>query len=369
MHSAKNEALYKATYGSMLDRTHENGYAQTSITGAYGGMFGRDSSIQIMAHVAAGDYDQARLIMQYILRYHQTYRLPYIIHVMDCDAPPASLKVQIDTTFFFLHAWYLFATQAPATDENKAFLAAYESQIKALADYYLTDEYQKENGLFLTPSLEHSREGRYWICYDLLTNTYASQALHEMSLYFAQTDPQSAARWGEAADRTAAGIHAHLTYEIDGKRFYAELIDHEHGDAFIPGFSWVNLAPMGCDWYAADPELLENTYQLYLQYGACTYYGKYYMLDVVNTYNGKPIEKGNHVIGKGLAWEMLYCKKTGKLDRLNELVDFVAEYSDEMYRETWWYGGGGSDTANQEHASWMLYAMTLCLPELKEKRK
>lgn len=360
LYSKKNAALFQATYQSMLDRTKENGYAQTSITGAYAGMFGRDSSIQIMAHVAAGDYEQAKKILQYTLQYHKKYGYDYLLHIMANDASPISDKMQIDSTFFFLHAWYLFAVAAPDTAENQQFLADSEEQIKTFANYYLTDEYLKENKLFLNPSLEHSRDVRYWYAFDLLTNTYASQALHEMSLYFAQKDPESAKRWGEIADDVAQGIHKNLTAEIDGKRFYAELIDVENDNKFYEGFSWVNLAPMGCDWYAADPELLENTYQLYMTYGSCYYYGKYQMLDVCSTYNGKPLKRGDHVIGKGLAWEMMYCKKMGYYERLATLVSFIENNSDEMYRETWGYGGGGSDTANQEHASWMLFAHQTC---------
>ncbi len=365
MYSKKNESLFKATYQSMLDRTHDNGYAQTSINGVYPGMFGRDSSIQIMAHVAAGDYDQAAKLIGFIVQYHNTYNVDYVLHIMAEEARPISAKEQPDATFFFLHAWYLYVTQAPQTDETRAFIESTLPRVRKFADYYLNDYYMKDNGLLLTPSLEHSRDGRYWKCFDLLTNTYASQALHELSLYFAQSDPENARRWGEWADSIAAGIHEHLTYEIDGLPFYAELIDEENGSKFYPGFSWVNLAPMGCDWYAADPELVENTYQLYMKYGACKYYGKYKMLDVCSTYNGKPLTRGNHVIGKGLAWEMLYCSKMGYEERLQELTDFIEANSVDMYRETWAYGGGGGDTANQEHASWMLYANLICFPKLK----
>ncbi len=366
VYSKKNEELFANTYASMIERTKEDGYAQTSITGAYPGMFGRDSSIQVMAHVAAGDYDHAAKIMTYILEYHEKYHSDFVLHIMDHNSNPISNKLQVDTTFFFLHAWYLYATMATESQAKAEFLAASEPQIIKFADYFLDDFYFHENNLLLNPSLEHSRDGRYWYSYDLLTNTYASQGWHEMSLYFAQKNPEKAKVWGEAADRVAKGVHEHLVSEIDGKKYYAELIDAEVNNQLIQGFSWVNLAPMGCDWYAADPELLENTYQLYLQYGSCKYYRKYQMLDVFTNFNGKPIVRGNHVIGKGLAWEMMYCKKMGYTDRLTTLVAFIENNSLEMYRETWGYSGGGSDTANQEHASWMLFAHKLCFPQLGE---
>jgi hypothetical protein len=367
----KYASLFKETYGSMLDRTKDNGYAQTSINGVYPGMFCRDASIQMMMHVEAGDYNQALRVLQYTVDYHKKHGFSYVLHVMNNkDNPitdkdfPISDKIQADTTFFFLHAWYLYATRATDSPQKTAFLESSRQQIFTFADYYLDKGHLHENGLLHNPSLEHSREVRYWYGYDLLTNVYASQAWHEMALYFADSYPEKAKRWGDAAERIVQGVHEHLTYEIDGKRFYAELIDLENDSHFVPGFSWVNLAPMGCDWYGADKELLENTYQLYMQYGSCEYYNKYQMLEVVSTY-GDGV-KGDHVIGKGLAWEMIYCKKMGYTHRLQTLSEFVELYSDKMYRETWGYDGGGSDTANQEHASWSLYAHMLCYPELKE---
>ena len=367
MCTQKQVALFQNTYRSMIDRTKESGYAQTSITGTYPGMFGRDSSIQIMAHVLAGDYDHAAKIMNFMFDYHKKKGYGYVLHVMNCVEPLISDKLQLDSTFFFLHAWYLYATKAIETEAKAAFLAASEPAIKDFADYFLNDKYLTDMDMVWNPSLEHSREVRYFQSYDLLTNTYASQAWHEMSLYFADKDPEKAKAWGEAADRVVKGVHEHLTVEIDGKRMYAELIDTEFGNKLVEGFSWVNLAPMGCDWYGADPEILENTYQLYMKYGSCKYYNKHQMLEVVSVFTGTPIETGDHVIGKGLAWEMMYCKKMGYTDRLTELAGFVEAYSDQLYRETWGYNGGGSDTANQEHASWMLVAHKTCFPELSAR--
>ena len=216
----------------------------------------------------------------------------------------------------------------------------------------------------LNPALEHSRDIRYWCSYDMLTNVYASQIWHELSLYFAKSNPEKAKIWSNVADSIAEAVHKHLVWEIDGATAYAELIDVEHGNVMVPGFSWVTIAPMSCDWYAADPENLEHTYKCYLKYGACDYYDKYRMLDVCSTYNGTELATGDHVIGKGLAWEIMYCKKMGYEDRLATLIAFIEEGSDDMYRENWSYKGGEPDTANQEQVGWLLYAMKTCFPEL-----
>ena len=155
---------------------------------------------------------------------------------------------------------------------------------------------------------------------------------------------------------------------MDGKTIYAEMRSIDkiiastnqlvEDDQFYIGFSWVNMAPAGAGWYAIDDEVMDNTYQAYLNYGSITYYKKYQMLEAVTTFHSPEDYRvtGGHVIGKGLAWELMYCYDTGRYERAAELIRFIEENSVDMYRETWGYTGGGSDTANQEHASWMIYA-------------
>ena len=384
LYSVKTSELYKTTYQSMIDRTTEEGYAQTSLTGAYEGMFCRDSAIQIMAHMAEGDYEQARLILDFITQYHIENRYPYVLHIIypGMFTYPSAVP-QTDTTFFFLHAWVQFATTAPQTAKNKAYIEGSLEKVKEFANYYLNvGDLDIQYDLFLNWNFEHTRNTSYWESYDLLTNVYASQALHEMAEYFKTSDPTNANRWQTAADRIVKGVHENLTVELDGALMYAELRGRSHKavnedmdapEQFIAGFSWVNLAPMGCDWYGADPEILEHTYQMYLTYGACRYYrnktdNDYTMLEACTTFsltNPRPIRTGNHIIGKGLAWEMMYCAKTGKTQRLETLASFVEEFCDTMYRETWVYAGGGADTGNQEQASWLLIANKTAFPKLK----
>ncbi len=378
LYTVASANLYKTTYQSMIDRTTENGYAQTSITGAYNGMFCRDASIQVMAHMAEGDFEQARLLLNFMTEYHIETRYRYVLHIIypSIYTYPSSVQ-QTDTTFFFLHSWYLFATQAPKTAKNKAYIEGSYDIVKEFANYYLdAGDLDNQYDLLMNWNFEHTRETSYWQSYDLLTNVYASQALHELADYFKTSDPANAKKWENAASKIAAGIHKNLTVELDGSLMYAELrgVSHkklnndlEAEEKFVAGFSWVNLAPMGCDWYAADPDILEHTYQMYLKYGACRYYRKVDMLDACTNFSitvKNPIHSGNHVIGKGLAWEIMYCKKMGYTQRLAELASFLEEFSEDMYRETWAYAGGGADTGNQEQASWLLVANKKAFPKL-----
>ena len=74
------------------------------------------------------------------------------------------------------------------------------------------------------------------------------------------------------------------------------------------------------------------------------------------TYQSSESYHERAVIGKGLAWEIMYCYDTGRYDRVRELIHFLEDGSNDMYREGWHFAGGGSDTANQEHANWMILA-------------
>ena len=375
-YSVKGEALYEATYASMMERIDSNGYAHTSITGAYDGMYTRDTSIQIMAHIAEGDYDTARSLLNYTVNFHKQKGLKYAAHIMYGDGN-YSAKQQVDATFFFLHSWYMFATTAPNNAANKSFIEGSYDKVKEFANFYLDNgNLHDKYSLIFNGSFEHTRDTSYWQSYDLLTNVYASQALHEMATYFKSKDSANANKWETAATKIVNGVHKNLTVELDGALMYAELrgrsqkaIDKDANaeEKFVAGFSWVNLAPMGCDWYGADPEILEHTYQMFLKYGSSRYYRKYTVLDACTNFNMNtqtPLRQGNHVIGKGIAWELLYCAKMGYTQRICELNAFVEENSEKMYRETWAYAGGGADTGNQEQASWLLYAVKTACPQM-----
>ncbi len=382
--TAKGAALYQATYQSMIDRIRNDGYTQTSLTGAYEGMYLRDASIQILAHVTHGDFDQARMILNYITEYHRFNKLSYIMYIIRTRN---AYHEQTDTTFFFLHAWYLFAVNAPKTPENVTYIESSYAKIKEFANYYLDKGLlRSEYDLMYNESFEHSRDGSYWQSYDLVTNVYASQALHELAEYFKDSDPANAKKWQDASTRIANGIHKNLTVEFKGSLMYAEFYGTkkknietvpETEKQFFAGLSWVNLAPMGCDWYAADPDILEHTYQTYLEYGSVKYVNKetkkrYTMLDVYtptafNVNVPRRLTAGNHIIGKGLAWELMYCHKTGKTDRIETIMAFIEESSNTFYPEVWAYSGGVNDTGNQEQASWLLVAQKTMNPELKSK--
>lgn len=272
---------------------------------------------------------------------------------------------QIDGNYMLIHAWCQFVLEAPDTAQNQTFIKESYPIIRKFASYYLDQGYiDAELKLMRNDSFEHSREGRYWNSYDLITNVFASQALHELSdIALDMQDDVSAQQWTEASQTLNEGIHENLTTEVDGTKIYAELYDIDHEMNLVKGMSWVNLAPMAAEWYAMDDQLMLNTLDIYKKYGAQDYDG-YQMLDVVYDFNTGGF--GNHVIGKGLAWEIMWNRHIGDTERLDTLVQFILDHSTEngVYPETYQLGGSFSDVGNQEHASWQFYGMSSAFPQL-----
>ena len=396
-----NQQLYDNTLRSLKERIRPNGYAATSLTGAYDGMYVRDASVQILAHIAAGDRTSAAKLLRFTLISHRSWNPAFAMHVMRDEYTPLSVKPQADTSFLLLHALLKFVASFPDAPELDELLWIAKPLIPAFADYYFErfpgDEYTGSKGdptkhavlpgtpesdpgcfsgslgLLMNPFLEHSRDHSYYRGYDLLTNVWASQALKELSDYVAPSDPAAADKWLGRSEAIAEGIHRNLTCIVDGKRIYAEMVSLGRQDAdtkvytpheeFFPGFSWVNLAPVSVDWYAMQPDIMANTYEMYLRYGGEEYFGHHRMLQEVSTLipagtgaQESRIEE-HHVIGKGLAWEIMYMKRTGNRGRLKELISFIEENTGDLYRESWRPDGEGTDSANQEHAGWMIIAM------------
>ena len=271
---------------------------------------------------------------------------------------PASNRIQVDGNYMLVNAFAMFVA-ADTKQEYKDLIEAIYPTIEKFTDYFISDEqdYLSIDNLMRNPCYEHSRNGRYWDCYDLITNCFTSEALHKMSAVAAglgKTD--KSALYKRTADEIARGVHEGLVSEINGKKIYTELIALDENGKVYKGFSFVSLAPVACDWYAMDDEIMENTYNLYLGMGGTTYGGAM-VLPVVVVLNDqdKVVTSGDHVIGKGLAWELLYLWKTGKTERLQKLINFVDKNSKTVYPEVWRMNGTLSDSANQEHANWLIY--------------
>ena len=161
------------------------------------------------------------------------------------------------------------------------------------------------------------------------------------------------------------GIHKHLTCEIDGKTIYAEFYDREDNMKFYEGISWVNFAPVAAEWYGMDVEIMKNTYEIYKTHAGIDMFG--YKGLATDHFLGTT-ETRMEFIGKGVAWELMFCDMIGDTERIQEIVDLELatskRYNLSVYPESWTSQTTVSDPGNQEHCSWQVYAMCVVFPQL-----
>lgn len=299
---------------------------------------------------------------------------------------PISKTVQVDGHYMWMNSFALFVLEAEAN-----FKGQYDEFIQDA--YPLMESYtkhffettgdlggnvgfiEKNYGLMYTPSYEHSRDGRYWKAFDLITNVFCSEAAHKMgAVAKIYGSAETAEQFNKWADDLATAIHKELVYDFNGKDIYIDLIDVENGRNYdgyafktdegyrvYKGFSFVNLAPLAAEWYAMNDEIMKNTYEAYFEAGS-EKYGKTDKFDVLGVVvvldkDNNTQKIGNHLIGKGFAWELHYHWQTGNTERMEALIAFMDQNSTDVYPEVWRKDGGVNDSANQEHANWILYTM------------
>lgn len=370
--SEADRALYARSYQSLLDRTQESGYAATSLTGAYKGMYVRDAAVQVMAMTANGDLKEARQVLGYLLDYHAAVPAEYALHILpeaaDLTAEtlpkPLSTKMQTDTTYLLLHAAVQWYNACKEEAQQTVFLERYWGMMKTFADYFLQKKYYNDKKqLIVNPNFQH--RDRTYNCYDLYTNVFASQALHELAtLASLRGEKDTAKRWNTAANNLKAGIHKNLVRTYEGKKVYMEML-YARELGYITGFSFVNLAPVAADWFGTDTAILKNTYQKYLEDASKVCDGVA-LPDTQHVFDSSRWR--NETIGKLMSWDLLYCAEQGDSERLRALLDFMATHTGENdpYPEAWKFDGKTVDIGNQEQVSWLIYTLATIMPQIME---
>lgn len=286
---------------------------------------------------------------------------------------------QTDGNYMLIHAWAMYVNNNEGTEEDKDFIEQSYPIIAKFADYYINsaDYWNSEMNLIYNPSLEHSRLIRYWQGYDLLTNVFASQALHELSeVAEKMNDTENSSRWKDYSEKLTSGIKNYFITEYDGKKIYGEFYDIQNyeskkteGMTFYKGMSWINLAPVAAEWYAIDDEIMKNTFEIYGKYASIKMYG-YDALATEATLATEDLEyvAPHELIGKGLSWELMYNAENNNTDRVKAFLGIELATAEKnntsVYPEFWKSESYVTDPGNQEHCSWQIYAMSLAFPEL-----
>lgn len=210
-------------------------------------------------------------------------------------------------------------------------------------------------------SFEHSREGRYWHVWDLLTQCVAGASLEAMiKIAQRQGDTKRAVRWQDRLQVLIKGIGKNLTRFVNTKKVYLEMrLPNSAGGVPYTGMSWVNFAPVMAQWHPLEKEVMINTVEAMRQKLLLTYRNFKYLAMEYNP-DGKVNTKW--IIGKGVGWEIDYARQEEEYGRIKEWLDFLKEfhtgelYSESMFlddQDNWITGDGG----NGEQSTWWCWAM------------
>ncbi|MBC7328097.1 hypothetical protein H5T87_08285 [bacterium] len=214
--------------------------------------------------------------------------------------------------------------------------------------------------LVRNPCFEHSREVRFWDCYDLLTQVFTAEAWREMiPIARRRGDWEHYYRWKDALARLEKGIREFLTKQLDGNTIYAEMRLPDGGAGKLnEGLSWVNLSPIASGWKGVDEEILKATISAYRKRALFEWQG----FKLLGAEWDPPDRIARAVIGKQWAWEFLYCVERGDWERACELLNFLEKANTSyLFAECFWVSEDGkmhlNDPGNGEQASWYLWAI------------
>jgi len=215
--------------------------------------------------------------------------------------------------------------------------------------------------LIRNPCFEHSREVRFWDCYDLLTQVFTAEAWRELlPIARKRGDWEHYFRWQTVLAQLERGIREFLTLQIEGKTIYGEmrLPDSAKGKLY-DGLSWVNLSPIAAGWKGAEEEILRATVEVYREKAYFPWQG----FNLLAAEWDPPDRIARAVIGKQWAWEFLYCVERGEWDRACELLEFLEKANmTALFAECFWISEEGemrlNDPGNGEQTAWYAWAIS-----------
>jgi hypothetical protein len=206
---------------------------------------------------------------------------------------------------------------------------------------------------------EHSREGRYWHVWDLLTQCVVGSALESMiEIANSRGDSKHALRWRDRMQVLKKGVQTSLTRQVNGKTIYLEMRrpDSAGGVPFL-GMGWVNFAPIMAHWEPLDRSVLQNTVAVLREKLVREFHGQKYLAMEFNEAGNV----SNYVIGKGVGWEMEYSRQEQEYSQIFDRLEFLrVVHRGELYMESmslengqWIEGDGG----NGEQCGWWCWAL------------
>lgn len=268
--------LYANTFYSLVDRLDETGYLEESfVPGRYPGCFARSVGAYVFLMTQAGEVELAVRALRFVLDSMRRADLPRPPHVLGKPyygkdgklLQELDMVCQIDGTAHILSAY----AELVLVYKREELFEEYWGMMAKIMDAHADQPYFFANEicnfpvanvkLFWNTSFEHSREERYWCCFDLLTQSFFGAVLEKMAAVARQHRQEwYGERWNRKLELLREGIREHLTQEDAGKTVYMEmrLPDENAGKAY-EGMGWVNYGPIAADWEALPHEIMRNT--------------------------------------------------------------------------------------------------------------
>ena len=377
LEQGKISKIYRNTYQSLISRMKRDGYLQESLTGAYRGEFPRTIGGFVSLLFETEDYPRIQRSLEFIFNAMIRNHLARVPHVVD------SLKIQpngsveqwyesedeIDGRAHVVMAYARYCLKKENSGfENKYYEIARKEVMSFLDQpyfYYIYKSNYPCNAIHLVfnCALEHSREGRMWSAFDLLTQSFVGAAAQSMmDLAERRNDTELYQYLKTRLEVLKDGVDKHLTRVVDGKKVYLEMLlpDGGWGKPFT-GMGWLCYGPVAAQWEPLDHQVLKNTISLLrktlyirdeedqnLHYLA----GEYDEQDQISKF----------VIGKGIGWDIEYCRQEGDYDKILGWFKFLDKYHADkpIYMESMSFQRGKwitGDCGNGEQSVWWCWAM------------
>ena len=370
--------LYANTFYSLTDRIGPFGYIEESfVPGRYPGCFIRSAGAYVFLMEENGYPALAQRALRFVLdtlKREGLSRCPHVIgdiHVEENGAVRQNLDMvnQLDGTAHIIAA-YAYLLQRHADESLYTDYWEMMAQMLTLhADqpFFFSSAISRfpvvNVDLFLNTSFEHSREERYWCCFDLLTQSFMGAALHRMIAVCRQRKlpEKRLAFWQQQLTRLQSGIERHLTLKENGEVRYMEmrLPDSNDGVAFDP-MGWVCLSPVAAQWEALSPSVMDSTVKTLrgrLWRESPSADGTFY-LEKDEVSGGADCAE---TIGKGIGWDMEYARRQRDFGHIAEVLRFLRQnHAGDLYGECMLYKDGAwhvRDCGNAEQAIWWCWAV------------
>ena len=386
--------IYRATYKSIISRMKPDGYFPESLTEAYPGEFPRTIGGLVSLFLETHDYDRAQLALSFVLETMKRNNLSKVPHVIGPYKKLSKGKFeqglditdQIDGRAFLVMAYARFCLVAKQKKLEDIYYDMMKKEMHSFLEqpyFYFSKGFEAKGidkvtfvfhpdrsvwsttglKIVFNGALEHSREGRYWSAFDIMTQSVVGAAGEEtMKLAKKRGDKEFANFLSERISLLKVGIDRNMTRKVDGKKVYLEmrLPNGDFGREFT-GMGWLCYAPIAAQWEALDRQVLRNTIDWLKQ--------KLYIQDPLDKNirftTSEYDEKGNisyEVIGKVLGWDIEYCRQEGQYDKILEWCDFLNKYhsDNDIYMEVIKLKDGEwekGDLGNGEQCTWWCWAI------------